>query len=41
MMEALIEDTVVAPDGDYGFSGADSEDFHVHATAVAGGISPP
>ena len=38
MMEALIDDTVVAPDGDYGFSGADSGDFHVHAAAVAGNV---
>lgn len=36
MMEALIDDTVVAPDGDYSFSGADQGDFHVHAAAVAG-----
>ena len=38
MMEALIDDTVVAPDGDYGFSGADSGVFHVHAAAVAGNV---
>ena len=38
MMEALIDDTVVAPDGDYDFSGTDSGDFHVHAAAVAGNV---
>mgnify|MGYP002719926294 FL=1 len=38
MMEALIDDSVVAPDGDYGFSGADPGDFHVHAAAVEGNV---
>lgn len=38
IMEGLIDDSVVAPDDDHGFSGADPEDFHVHAAAVGGNV---
>ena len=36
MLEDVIDEMVVYPDMDYGFTGADSGDFHVHAAAVAG-----
>ena len=34
MTEALTEDSVVALDGDYGFSKADPGVLHVHVSAV-------
>nr|VDG64155.1 Uncharacterised protein [Streptococcus thermophilus] len=36
MMEHVIGEKVTFPDGDYGFTGSDEGDFHVHAAAVYG-----
>lgn len=36
MMEDIIDEIVTFPDGDYGFTGRDKGDYHVHATAVYG-----
>lgn len=36
MMESVIDEMVVFPEGEYGFSGIDTGDFHVHAAAVYG-----
>lgn len=34
MLEDVMDEMVAFPDGDYSFSGADPDDFHVHAAAV-------
>mgnify|MGYP006969686962 FL=1 len=36
MMEAVIDEMVIVPEGQYSFTGADEGDFHVHAAAVHG-----